>query len=573
MMNFNLRKVNLLANLNIVPLGGLRENGKNMYAVEYGEEIVILDCGLQYPENELFGIDVVIPDLTYIEENIDKIVGIFLTHGHADAIGAVPYLVGDHDIPVFGSKLTIELTKINVGNDKHSRHFRNFQIIDAQTAIDFENISVSFFKTTHSIPDSLGIVIKTPVGQVVYTGDFKFDQSAIAMYKTDYQRLADIGKNKVVALLSDSANAESPYPAADERDIYTYIWETFEYQQGRIVVASVASNILRMQQIFDAAQKLNRKVVLTGQDASKIVRTVIKLGYLNVDDDLLVSAREAEKMPKDKILIIETGRMGEPIKILQKMATSRHHFYHIEPGDFVFIATTPSHAMETNVAKTRDLIFRAGAEIKSLSDSGLYTSGHASKSDLQLMINLLHPQNVIPVQGEYRLLNAHSKIAAETGLDKNNIFLLQNGDVLSYEQNKFHLAPAVTAGDTMIDGIGIGDIGTIVLRDRKLLSDDGVFVAVVTIDRKKKKIVAPPKVTARGFIYLRENRQLLTESSEVVVKAVQNNLDNKEFDWTHLKQDIREDLNHFLWNKTKRHPMILPVVMEVNQNRHRNSHK
>lgn len=563
--------MNYLANLNIIPLGGLRENGKNMYAVEYGNEIVILDCGLQYPENELFGIDIVIPDLTYIEDNIDKIVGIFLTHGHVDAIGALPYLVDKYDIPVFGSKLTIELAKITVGNDKRSRKFNDFQVIDAQTAIDFDNLSVSFFKTTHSIPDSLGIVIKTPVGQVVYTGDFKFDQSATPMYQADYQRLADIGKEKVVALLSDSANAESPYPAADERNIYTYIWETFECQQGRIIVASVVSNILRMQQIFDAAQKVGRKVVLTGQDASKIVRAVIKLGYLNIADDLLISAREAEKLPQNKVLIIETGRMGEPIKILQRMATSRHHFYHIETGDFVFIATTPSHAMETNVAKTRDLIFRAGGEIKSLSDSGLYTSGHASKSDLQLMINLLHPQNLIPVQGEYRLLTAHSQIAQETGLTSDHIFILQNGDVLSYEHGAFHLAPAVPAGDTMIDGMGVGDIGTIVLRDRKLLSDDGVFVAVVTIDRKKKKIVAPPKVTARGFVYLRENHQLLNDSAEVVIKSVQNNLDNKEFDWGHLKQDVREDLNHFLWNKTKRHPMILPVIMEVNQNRHRNS--
>ncbi|UQS82746.1 ribonuclease J [Bombilactobacillus folatiphilus] len=560
-----------MAKLKIIPLSGLRENGKNLYAVEYGDEIVVLDCGLQYPENELLGIDIVIPDFSYLQDNIDKVVGIFLTHGHADAIGALPYLIDNCDIPVFGSKLTIELAKISTKENSRSRKFNNFQVIDAQTAIDFENLSVSFFKTTHSIPDSLGIVVKTPVGQVVYTGDFKFDQSAIQSYQTDYQRLADIGREPVLALLSDSANAESPYPAADERDIYNYIWETFEYQTGRIIVASVASNILRMQQIFNAAQKTHRKVVLTGQSALKIVRMAIKLGYLDVPDDLLVSARQAESLPNEQIVIIETGRMGEPIKILQKMATSHHHFYHIEDGDLVFLTTTPSHAMETTVAKTRDLIFRAGGNVKSLSDSGLYTSGHAAKSDLQLMINILHPQNVIPVQGEYRNLNAHAKIAMEAGLDQNHVFLLQNGDVLSYEHQQFHLAPAVTAGDTMIDGIGVGDIGTIVLRDRKLLSQDGVFIAVVTIDRKKKRIVSQPQITARGFVGMERNQNLFDTSRDIVVKAVENNLVHKDFDWSELKQDVRENLNHFLWDKTKRHPVILPVIMEVNQNRHRKS--
>ncbi|UQS83751.1 ribonuclease J [Bombilactobacillus thymidiniphilus] len=561
-----------MTDLKIIPLSGLRENGKNMYAVEYGDEIVVMDCGLQYPENELLGIDIVIPDLTYIKDNIEKVVGIFLTHGHADAIGSLPYLISDYDIPVFGSKLTIELAKIIVNQDKRSRKFNNFQVVDAKTAIDFDKLSVSFFKTTHSIPDSLGIVVDTPEGQIVYTGDFKFDQSAPSTYQTDYQRLATIGSKKVLALLSDSANAESPYPAADERDIYNYIWETFEYQTGRIIVASVASNIQRMQQIFDAAQRTGRKVVLTGQSAAKIVRTAIKLGYLQLADDLLVSASQAEKLPKDHVVIIETGRMGEPIKILQKMATSKHHFYHIEEGDLVFITTTPSHAMETTVAKTRDLIFRAGGEVKSVTDSGLYTSGHAAKSDLQLMINILHPQNLLPVQGEYRNLNMHATIAVETGVPADNVFLLKNGDVLSYDQGSFHLAQAIQAGDTMIDGMGVGDIGTIVLRDRKLLSQDGVFIAVVTIDRKKKKVVAQPKVTARGFIYLRDNRELLSESINVITQAVQNNLDHKDFDWSELKQDIREDLNHFLWEKTKRHPVILPVVMEVNQNRHRKAH-
>lgn len=556
-------------NLKIVLLGGVRENGKNMYAVEVDDEIFILDAGLKYPDNELLGIDVVVPDLTYIEENIDKIVGIFLTHGHADAIGALPYIVANHDIPVFGSKLTIALAKITTQSDKTSRKFNGFHEIDETTAIDFNNATVSFFKTTHSIPDSLGIVVKTSAGQIVYTGDFKFDQAAIPMYQTDFGRIADIGKEKVLALLSDSANAESVYENSNEREIAEYILETFKYQKGRIVVASVASNIQRMQQIIDAASALNRKVAIAGKDAEKIVRTAMKLGYLKVPEEILINEKELKNFEPEQIVLIETGKMGEPIKLLQKMANAKRGPFKIMKGDLVFIATTPTYAMETIVAKTRDMIYRADAEVKTVSDGNLHPSGHANKTDLQLMINLLRPENIVPIQGEYRLLDKHAELANETGLSYKNIFLTQKGDVLSYENGQFHFATAVTAGDTMIDGIGVGDIGSIVLRDRQMLAEDGVFIAVVTIDRKKKKIVARPKVNARGFIYMRDNKRLLNESVDVIVKAIENNLENKDFDWANLKQDVREDLNKYLYEQTRRHPMILPVIMEVNQNRHR----
>ncbi|MGR3741914.1 ribonuclease J [Companilactobacillus sp. DQM5] len=555
-------------NIKIILLGGVRENGKNMYAVEVGDEIFILDAGLKYPDNELLGIDVVVPDLTYIKENIDRIVGIFLTHGHADAIGALPYIVSDYDIPVFGSKLTIALAKITTQGDKKSRGFKEFHEIDENTAIDFENASVSFFKTTHSIPDSLGIVVKTPEGQIVYTGDFKFDQAAIPMYQTDFGRIADIGKEKVLALLSDSANADSLYENSNERDIAEYILDTFKYHTGRIVVASVASNIQRMQQIIDASAALKRKVAIAGKDAEKIVRTAMKLGYLKVPDDVLISERSLKDFDPEQIVLIETGRMGEPIKLLQRMANAKRGPFKILEGDLVFIATTPTYAMETIVAKTRDMIYRANAEVKTVSD-GYHPSGHANKTDLQLMINLLRPENIIPIQGEYRLLDNHGNLANETGISYKNIFMTQKGDVLEYHNGQFHFGKAIEAGDTMIDGIGVGDIGSIVLRDRQMLAEDGVFIAVVTIDRKKKKIVARPKVNARGFIYMRDNRELLNDSIDVITKAIENNLENKEFDWANLKQDVREDLNKYLYEQTRRHPMILPIVMEVNQNRHR----
>ncbi|MTV81348.1 ribonuclease J [Secundilactobacillus folii] len=557
------------ASVKIMPLGGVRENGKNMYVVDINDSIYILDCGLKYPENELLGIDIVIPDYSYLRENKDRIVGVFLTHGHADAIGALPYFLNEFQVPVFGSKMTIELAKLSCQSDSKAKNFDDFHVVDANTEIDFGDVTVSFFKTTHSIPESMGIVLTSSAGSVVYTGDFKFDQTAAPGYQTDYARLAEIGKNGVLALLSDSANAENPNETASERDIADDVLETFNYQDGRIVVASVGSNILRLQQVFNAAAKTGRKVFLTGRDIEKIVDTAMRLHKLVLPaDDLLVSQEQLEKLAPEQTIIVQTGRMGEPIKALQRMANKQEKGLNIEPGDLVFITTTPSHAMETNVAKTRDMIYRAGGEVKAISDE-LNSSGHASKNDLQLMINLLHPKYLVPVQGEYRLLSAHAKAAEEVGMTPDRIFLTAKGDQLVYDGKDMVLSGSVEVGNTMIDGIGVGDIGNIVLRDRKVLSEDGIFIAVITIDHKKKQIIGEPKITSRGFVYVKANKNLMHESAELIKKAVQTNLDNKEFDWTHLKQDVREKLNHYLFDQTRRHPVILPVIMEVDPRRHK----
>ena len=368
-----------------------------------------------------------------------------------------------------------------------------------------------------------------------------------------------------MALLSDSANAENPKEIVNEHEIYDFISETFEYRRGRIIVACVASNILRVQQIFDAAAANERKVALTGHDVEKVVRTAMKRGKLTLPtDDILVSLDEIKKLPDEQVVILETGRSGEPLKSLQKMALGRHRHINIHEGDLVFITTTPSHAVETMVAKTRDMIYRAGGDVKAISDE-FNSSGHASRNDLQLLLNLLHPQYLIPVQGEYRLLAANAQWARELGMAAENIFILAKGDVAEYSNGKMLVVGSVEAGNTMIDGLGVGDIGNIVLRDRKILSEDGIFIAVVTIDRRKKKIVDSPKITSRGFVYVKTSRDLMAESAEIVTKVVQSNLDNKEFDWSHLKQDVREQLNHFLYEQTKRHPVILPVIMEINQ--------
>ena len=556
--------------LKIMVLSGVREQGKDMFAVQVNDEIFVLDAGLKYPDSSLFGIDVVIPDLDFFEQYGDRVAGIFLTHGHADSIGALPYILRKYDIPVFGSQLSIELAKIEVQRENKHRKNSLFHVIDADTEIDFKNASISFFHTTHSIPDSLGIDVHTPAGEIVYTGDFKFDPTAADNYRTDMDRLAKIEQKGVLALLSDSSNAEASYPNVSEQDIGNFVTNVFRNATGRIIVAAKASNLNRVQEVLNAAKATGKRVLLTGRDLAKIVRTSMKLGYLDVPDGLLMRVKDLKTVPDNQTVILETGRMGEPLNSLQKMAKNRHSMITIHDGDLVFIATTPSHAVETMVAETSDLVYKAGGTVIQLGRN-MHTSGHATGRDIQLLIDTLKPKFLIPVIGEYRLLEIVRSLAIKTGMSPKNIYITKNGDCLDYDFNKkrFYLSDPVPGEDTMIDGSGVGDVGNIVLRDREVLSDDGIFIAVVTIDRKKKKIIAEPKVTSRGFVYIKANRQLMNDSIDVIKKAINSNFEHKKFDWTELKQDIRSDLEKFLYKKTNRRPVILPVVMEVNQNRHR----
>lgn len=556
--------------IKIMILSGVREQGKDMFAVQVNDEIFVLDAGLKYPDSSLFGIDVVIPDLDFFEQYGDRVAGIFLTHGHADSIGALPYILRKYDIPVFGSQLSIELAKIEVQRENKRRKNSLFHVIDADTEIDFKNASISFFHTTHSIPDSLGIDVHTPAGEIVYTGDFKFDPTAALNYRTDMDRLAEIEQKGVLALLSDSSNAEASFPNASEQDIGKFATNVFRNAKGRIIVAAKASNLNRVQEVLNAAAATGKRVLLTGRDLAKIVRTSMKLGYLDVPEGLLMRVKDLKTVPDEQTVILETGRMGEPLNSLQKMAKKRHSMITIHKGDLVFIATTPSHAVETMVAETSDLVYKAGGTVIQLGRN-IHTSGHATGRDLQLLITTLKPKFLIPVIGEYRLLEVVRDLAIKAGMNPKDIYITKNGDCLEYDfkQKRFFLTDPVPGEDTMIDGSGVGDVGNIVLRDREVLSDDGIFIAVVTIDRKKKKIIAEPKVTSRGFVYIKANRQLMSDSIDVIKKAIQANFEHKKFDWTELKQDIRGDLEKFLYKKTNRRPVILPVVMEVNQNRHR----
>lgn len=556
--------------IKLIPLGGVRENGKNLYVAEVGEDIFVLDCGLRYPENELLGIDTVIPDFSYLEENADRVAGVFLTHGHADAIGALPYFLERVPVPVFGTKLTVELAKMIVHRNEATKKYKEFHVIDEHTEIDFGTTTVSFFRTTHSIPESVGISLKTEAGNIVYTGDFKFDQAAVPMYQTDFARLAEIGREGVLALLSTSSNAENPAQVASEAKIADEVTDTIKYWEGRIIVACVASNLQRVQQILDASVVSGRKVVLTGQDFGKIIRTAMKLGSLTLpDEDLFITQKEMKNYDANQLLILETGRMGEPIKSLQKMANGTHRTLRIQEGDLVYITTTPTIAMETVVAKTEDMVYRAGGNVKNISDN-FRVSGHANPSDLQLMINLLKPTYLLPVQGEFRQMVAHADLAKEIGIAEDHVFLLAKGDVLVYANGTMQLAGTVPADNIMIDGIGVGDIGNIVLRDRKVLSEDGIFIAVVTINRREKRIVSKPQITSRGFVYVKASRDLIRESGEMVSEIVAKHLQDEEFEWAKLKQDIRDQLSRYLFEQTKRRPVILPVIMEASgRNRRR----
>ncbi|RGI30185.1 ribonuclease J [Melissococcus sp. OM08-11BH] len=556
-----------MSQVKIVPLGGVRENGKSIYVAEIEEEIFVLDCGLKYPENEQLGIDMVIPDFSYLIEKKDNIAGIFLSHGHADAIGALPYLLEEVSVPVFGSELTIELAKINVKNYPNTKDFNDFHVIDENTIIEFAKSEVSFFRTTHTVPDSMGIVLTTPEGQIVYTGDFKFDQSASPMYQTDFARLAEIGKKGVLALLSDSTNAESNMLSASENEVADEVVDTFRYWEGRIIVASVASNLQRIQQVFDAAYLSERFVVLTGKDVEQIVRTAIRLGKLTLpNDELIITEKQMKNKEPHELVILETGRMGEPLNTLQKMASGRHRFIRIAEGDLIYITTTPSTAVETMVAKTEDMVYRAGGTVQTISDT-VKVSGHANQNDLKLMLNLMKPTFFIPIQGEYRVLAKHAELANEIGIPFKNIFILGRGDVLEFENGRLRMTGSIEVENVLIDGLGVGDIGNIVLRDRKILSEDGIIIAAITINRREKKIISPARITSRGFVYMKSSNNLMKESGDIVETVVLENLEKQDFDWGILKQEIRDQLSRYLYEQTKRRPVILPVIMESSQKR------
>lgn len=552
-----------MSKIKIIPLGGVREEGKNIYVVEINNSIFVLDCGLVYPEDELLGIDAVIPDFSYLEENADRIVGIFLTHGHADAMGALPYLLGTIDAPVFGTELTIELASISAKAQGLEDRLENFFKIDEDTEIEFDDATISFFRTTHTIPDSVGIVVSTEDGSIVYTGDFKFDASASSLYKTTFGRLTDIGESGVLALLSDSAEAESTVENVSDRVVAEDITETFRNAEGRVIVACIGSNIARIQQVLDAAYQSKRTIFMPGSNMYEIVDVAIKLDKIEIPSvKVFGQISDLDKTPDNKVVILETGGTGEPIKTLQLMAQDRHPEVNIKEGDLVYLATTPSITMETVLAKTQDMIYRAGASVKAVTDN-FKTSGHGGPNDLKMMINYMNPQYLVPINGEFRMLSAHAKLANQLGIDDNRIFIPALGDVIEFSKGKASMTGQVPAGNVLVDGIGVGDIGNVVLRDRRILSEDGIFVVVATISRRLKRILVGPQITSRGFVYMKTSTDLIEACSDMTLDVLEEHIVREDFDWSELKGDLRERLGKFLFKETKRRPVILPIIMEA----------
>ncbi|PJK17855.1 Zn-dependent hydrolase [Chryseomicrobium excrementi] len=546
--------------IKVIPLGGVGEIGKAMYVVEIDDEIFVVDSGLLFPENEMLGIDIVIPDLTYLEENKDRVKGIFLTHGHEDAIGSIAYLLQKISAPVYGSKLTIALAKTHLKELKPKQPVKFFEVTNA-SRMNFNRTHVTFFHVTHSIPDTLGIVFHTSEGPIVYTSEFKFDQSAQGKYAPDLAKLALLGEQGVFMLLSDSTEAERPGYTTSETVIANQLSETFYAAKGRVIVALYASNFIRIQQVLDKAKETGKKVAFAGKTLETTMKIAIDLGYMEVGEDVLIPLKETTTVDEDNLVIIVSGTQGEPLEALEKMVRKQHREVKINENDTVLITFTPSPGMEVSMYHTMNNIAKAGARVLT-SAKNVHVSGHGSQEDLKMMINFLKPKYFIPVQGEYRMLIAHSKLAQQTGMQKSQIFIADKGDIVEFKNGKVRMSGRVTAGNVLIDGIGVGDVGNIVLRDRKLLSQDGIFIVVVTLDRKKRKIASGPEVLSRGFVYVRESEELLQEAQQKVKAVVEKYTEKESFEWTNIKQEIRDTLHSYLFQQTKRRPMIIPIIME-----------
>ena len=546
--------------IRIIPLGGVGEIGKAMYVVEIDEEIFVVDTGLMFPEDEMLGIDIVIPDITYLEENKERVKGIFLTHGHEDAIGSIAYVLQKIKAPVYGSKLTIALAKEHLKELPAPHQVKFFEVTN-RSRMNFNSTYVTFFHTTHSIPDALGVVFHTSEGAIVHTGEFKFDQSATGKFKPDLAKMAQLGEDGVFILLSESCEAERPGHTTSENVIEEQLSKTFHSAPGRILVALYASNFIRIQQVFTQAQNSFRKVVIVGKPLEKAVDLGVQLGYLTVDEETIIPIADMHKYQEDEIIIIATGNRGEPLDALEKIVRKHHRDIKVKKDDTVLITFTPSPNMEVQMANTMNQLAKAGAEILT-SSKNVHVTGHGSQEDLKLMLNLMQPKYFIPVQGEYRMLIAHSKLAQQLGMQKSQIFIADKGDIVEYKNGKMRMSGRVQAGNVLIDGIGVGDVGNIVLRDRKLLSQDGIFIVVVTLNRAQKKIASGPEILSRGFVYVRESEALMTEASEIARTVIEKYVGKDTFEWTNIKQEIRDTLNTYLFQKTKRRPMIIPIIME-----------
>lgn len=547
--------------LKIIPLGGLGEIGKNMTIIRYGDEMIMIDAGLMFPENDMLGIDLVIPDISYVIENKHCLKAIILTHGHEDHIGALPYILKKLSVPVYGTKLTLGILSGRLKED--GVECKNLRAVSSGEIVMVGCFSVGFIRVNHSIPDSVGLSIKTPVGMIVHTGDFKLDYTPIDGKMTDFRRFADLGQRGVLLLMADSTNSEKEGHTPSEKTVGTAFNRVFQSAPGRIVLATFSSNVHRIQQAIDTAIRYRRRVAILGRSMVNVVNISLELGYIHAPEGTIIDIEDIRNYPANKIVIITTGSQGEPMSALTRMAMSDHRQVDIIPGDTVIISATPIPGNEKLVAKTVDNLLRLGANVIHRREEGIHVSGHASRDELRLIHNLIKPKFFMPVHGELHHLFAHAKLAEELGMNRENILVGENGSVFEFTRDSAKLAGRINSGVIMVDGLGVGDVGNIVLRDRRQLSQDGILIVVVTLNRFTGRTASSPDIVSRGFVYVRESEQLMDEARSRVLHTLKRCREDQVTDWLTIKTNIRDSLAQFLFEQTRRRPMILPIIVEV----------
>ena len=548
--------------IKIIPLGGLGEIGKNMTAYECGTDIIVVDCGLGFPDEQMYGIDIVIPDISYLKANADRVRGIILTHGHEDHIGAIPYVMTELDVPIYATPLTAALVELKL--EEHDLLY-NTQIFTKKAGDVFRLgcFSIEFINVNHSIADAVALAIKTPLGTIVHTGDFKIDVTPVQGKMIDLPRLGQLGNEGVLALLSDSTNVEKPGHSASERKVGETFDMLFKNCDQRIIITTFASNVHRLQQIIDVAAKYKRKVGITGRSMENILRVASVLGYLNIPEDTMVDINHINKLPKNKVVIISTGSQGETMSALYRMAFSEHRQINIEAGDRVIISASAIPGNENMISKVIDELFHKGAEVIYDRNTELHVSGHASQEEQKMMLALVKPKYFIPVHGEYRMLKTHGDLAVMMGVAKDHVLIGDNGQIFEFSNRSGHKTGHVNAGRVFVDGLGVGDVGNIVIRDRQQLAMEGVVIVVMTLAKGTSHPLAGPDIVSRGFVYVRDSEELIREAHDRVAAVLERCEAGNIREWAVIKSQVRDTLSRYLYEKTRRRPMILPIIMEV----------
>lgn len=547
--------------IKVMALGGLNEVGKNMTVIEYKDEIIVIDAGMSFPDDEMLGVDVVIPDISYLIKNKDKIKGIFITHGHEDHIGALPYILKKINVPIYGAKLSIGLIQVKL--KEHKINNAKLNVVSPRDIIKLSHMEVEFIKNNHSIPDACSIAVHTDQGIIYHTGDFKIDLTPIDGEVMDIHRICELSKKGVLLLLADSTNAEQPGSTMSERTVGAGLEDLFrKASNSRIIVATFASNIHRLQQIINTSEKFNRKIAVSGRSMVNVVAVATELGYLNIPDNMLIDLNDISKYEDSEVVIITTGSQGEPMSALARMASAEHKKVEIKRGDLIIISAHPIPGNEKSISKVINSLFEKGAEVV-YDESDIHVSGHAKQEELKLMHRLVRPKFFMPAHGEYRMLKIHAELAEELGMPSQNIFVNKTGDVLEIDRNSAKVTGTIPTGNVLVDGLGVGDVGNIVLRDRKHLSEDGLMIVVVTISKEDGGVLAGPDIISRGFVYVRESEDLMDGAKNVIKDVLKDCEDRNIKEWAYLKNNIKENLKEYLYQRTKRNPMILPIIMEV----------